>query len=59
MVYMDLSLSVGQLRPYLPDSTESRSIFEVKLVRALLVLRFGDGAGTPGCCSFVFFFSIN
>src|SRR5271154_7204336 len=37
---MKFSLSIGQLRPYLPENTRSRSIPEVKLVRAHLVLRF-------------------
>ena len=32
--------SIGQLQPHLPDHTESRPIFEVKLVRALSVLCF-------------------
>src|SRR5271170_187087 len=37
--YMKFPRSIGQLRPYLPENTRSRSIPEVKLVRALLVLR--------------------
>ena len=44
-----------QLRPYLPESTGSRLISEVKPVRALLVLWFGDNMGTPGCRSFFFY----
>src|SRR5271155_2423872 len=40
VVYMVFSNLIGQLRPYLPENTRSRSIPEVKLVRALLVLRF-------------------
>jgi hypothetical protein len=34
--YIPISHFIGQLRPYLPENTESRPIFEVKLVRALL-----------------------
>src|SRR5271155_2189926 len=40
VVYIFFSNVIGQLRPYLPENTRSRSIPEVKLVRALLVLRF-------------------
>src|SRR5271156_5389366 len=40
LVYTKFSNLIGQLRPYLPENTRSRSIPEVKLVRALLVLRF-------------------
>jgi len=43
--------SYGHIYQKIPNPV---SIFEVKLVRALLVLRFGDNVGTPGCCSFLF-----
>src|SRR5271155_5407589 len=51
--YMKFPRSIGQLRPYLPENTRSRSIPEVKLVRALLVLRFVRTWESRGAVVFV------
>ena len=50
---MKFPRSIGQLRPYLPENTRSRSIPEVKLVRALLVLRFVRTWESRGAVVFV------
>ena len=50
--YFYKSRSNFQPRPYLADRNRSRSIFDAKLRRALLILQFRENVGTPGCCSF-------